>query len=334
MALEGGDRGQRVVLALGVPDVRESLLRTRVSRLRQRPEHVGDLVKPAPLRSSLWKHLGQRGPEAERAVPDGEHRSGHAAPGAIAQQVGPGFGRFAVAVGEGDEFLTAVGAHPDQHQQAESVLLQADVDVNAISPQIDIVDTGQVTGSEGTLLGLPLLGELGDDRRRQPVAGAEELTQRGHEVAGGQAMQVEQRQHLGDGRALTAPRRQDGRGEAPALPNRLVDALVVDAWGVHLDCARAGQHLPGLVIAVAHDQAPADLVTLVGEGGDVGVDLGLERFGEHPAGALAHQLVDERGRRGGSDGGVVAVSGVRDYGEHGCAFPADVGASVMLGGIT
>ncbi|WP_222709789.1 hypothetical protein, partial [Microbispora sp. CSR-4] len=25
----------------------------------------------------------------------------------------------------------------------------------------------------------------------------------------------------------------------------------------------------------------------------------------------------------------VAVSGVRDYGEHGCAFPTDVGASVM-----
>ncbi|GAA4976807.1 hypothetical protein GCM10023334_103300 [Nonomuraea thailandensis] len=86
-------------------------------------------MKPAPLRFGLRKHLGQRGPEAERAVPDGKHRGAHAAPGAIAQQIGPGFGRFAVAVGERDEFLAAVGAHSDQHQQAEFVLLEPDVDV-------------------------------------------------------------------------------------------------------------------------------------------------------------------------------------------------------------
>ena len=62
-----------------------------------------------------------------------------------------------------------------------------------------------------------------------------------------------------------------------------------------------GQHLAGLVGAVAHHQPAAVLVALVGELGDVGVDLGLQRLGQHPPGALADDLVDQRRhhRRGG-----------------------------------
>jgi len=48
------------------------------------------------------------------------------------------------------------------------------------------------------------------------------------------------------------------------------------------------------VVAVAHDQAVAVLVTLVGERGDVGVHLGLEGLGQHPPRALADDLVDQR----------------------------------------
>ncbi|GAA3713334.1 hypothetical protein GCM10022224_093590 [Nonomuraea antimicrobica] len=84
------------------------------------------------------------------------------------------------------------------------------------------------------------------------------------------------------------------------------------------------------MVAVADDQAAAVFVAFVGKGGDIGVDLGLERFGEHAAGALTHEFVDQRWRRGSRGRGAVAVGGVRDYGEHGCAFPTDVGASVML----
>jgi hypothetical protein len=41
-----------VILVLGVPDLGQGLLRARVRGLRQRAEHVGDLVKPAaPLRA-------------------------------------------------------------------------------------------------------------------------------------------------------------------------------------------------------------------------------------------------------------------------------------------
>lgn len=89
------------------------------------------------------------------------------------------------------------------------MLLQPDVDVDAVSPQIDVVGLGQVTGGKRTLLGLPLLGQLRDHRRGQAGGRAEEPPQRGHEVPAGQAVQVQQRQHLGDLEGLARPPRQD-----------------------------------------------------------------------------------------------------------------------------
>jgi hypothetical protein len=57
--------------------------------------------------------------------------------------------------------------------------------------------------------------------------------------------------------------------------------------------ARDGEGLAGLMVAVAHDEAVAVLVALVDERGDVGVDLGAQRFGQHPSGAFANNLVDQ-----------------------------------------
>jgi hypothetical protein len=97
------------------------------------------------------------------------------------------------------------------------VLLEADVEVDPVRPQVHIVHIGQVTLAERVLLGLPGLGQLGHHRRRQPLGRAEELTERGHEVPGRQTVQVQQRQHLGDLRGLARPRRQDRRGEPLTL---------------------------------------------------------------------------------------------------------------------
>jgi len=47
-------------------------------------------------------------------------------------------------------------------------------------------------------------------------------------------------------------------------------------------------------VAVAHHQPPATLVPLAGVGGQVVVDLGLQRGGQHLPGALAGQLVQIR----------------------------------------
>jgi hypothetical protein len=77
--------------------------------------------------------------------------------------------------------------------------------------------------------------------------------------------------------------------------------------------ARTTWDLPRPVVAVADGQAAAPLVALPGQHGYVGVDFGLQRRREHPAAALAHDLVDQGAI---SRGGVVI-----HYGEHGRAFP-------------
>ena len=73
-------------------------------------------------------------------------------------------------MGEGDELFAAVGTDPDHDQQAEFVFLQPDVHVDVVRPQVDVVHPRQVPGGEGTLLGLPVLGELGDSVADQALA--------------------------------------------------------------------------------------------------------------------------------------------------------------------
>ena len=104
------------------------------------------------------------------------------------------------------------------------------------------------------------------------------------------------RQHLSDLRDLLAPRRQDRRGEPLPLPGARISALVVDPRGRDLDRARADQHLPRLVIAIADHQAAAIHIMLGHERRYVGVHLGLQRLGQHAPGALPHDLIDQRRR--------------------------------------
>jgi hypothetical protein len=46
-------------------------------------------------------------------------------------------------------------------------------------------------------------------------------------------------------------------------------------------------------VAVAYHQAPATLVNLVGLRGDVGRHLGLQGGGQHPPGAVTHDLINQ-----------------------------------------
>jgi hypothetical protein len=132
-------------------------------------------------------------------------------------------------------------------------------------------------------------------------------------------MQVQQRQHLGDLRGLTAPGRQDRRAEPHPLPGVGIDPAVIDPRRAHLDRARRGEHLPGLVGAVAHDQSTPALVALVQVAGDVVLDLGLQGLGQHPPGALPHELVDQG--HTAQFAGVIGAGSSRNYGEHGSYLP-------------
>jgi len=207
------------------------------------------------------------------------------------------------------------------------VLFQSDVDVDPVRPQVHIVHTGQIPLAERALFCLPPLGQLRDHRPRQALAAAQKLPERGHEIPRRQAVQVQQRQHLGDLRRLARPGRQDHRGEPRTLTGIGVDPLVVDPRHGHLHRTRAGQHLPRLVVPVTHHQAVSVFVPLGGEPGDVGVHLGLQRLGQHPPGTLLDDLVDHRRT---ARGAIITLGGLGGYGEHGRAFPTDAPTSVLL----
>src|ERR1043165_3982524 len=112
-----------------------------------------------------------------------------------------------------------------------------------------------------------------------------------------------------------------------------VGALVVDLRRGHLYRAGAGQHLARLVIAVAHNQAVTVLVALVGERGDVGIDLGAQGFGQHPAGTVADDLVNQR-RLAHGRLVVITSGGGREHGEHGRALPPGAPTSACLRPVT
>jgi len=190
-----------------------------------------------------------------------------------------------------------VRAH--QHEHTRLHLSQAYAQVNAIGPDVDVIGGGQVALAERGVVGLPLLSEPGDRGGRQTGRRAEELLQRRHEVTGGQAMQVEQRQPFADLRGLAAPGRQDRRGEPLALARGLIDPFVVHPRGIHLDRPGRRCHRARLVVAVAHDQAVALLVPLVGQLGYVGVDFCLQCGGQYPPRALTDDLIDQGGAVGG-----------------------------------
>ena len=69
---------------------------------------------------------------------------------------------------------------------------------------VDIVAAGQRPGVERPRLVLPLGRQPGDRRRGQALVGAEELLQRRPEVRAGQAVQIQQRQHLRHPRGSSA----------------------------------------------------------------------------------------------------------------------------------
>ncbi len=99
-------------------------------------------MPPAALLSGIREHLTYRLPETQGTVADREHRCGHPAAAAIAQQISPGLGRFPEAVGKPDELLAAISTNPDHHQQTQFLLLKTHLEVDAIHPQVHVVGAG------------------------------------------------------------------------------------------------------------------------------------------------------------------------------------------------
>src|SRR5206468_8506241 len=120
---------------------------------------------------------------------------------------------------------------------------------------------------------------------------AQQLLQRRPEVAGRQATQIQDRQHVVDLRRPPGVGGQDLRAVPLALAGLLVDALVVDARRSDRHGPRADRDAPLARRAVAHDQPPAVLVDLIDERDDILVSLCPERRGDHPASTLTREVV-------------------------------------------
>jgi hypothetical protein len=122
-------------------------------------------------------------------------------------------------------------------------------------------------------------------------------------------MQVQQRQHLGHLGTAPTPRRQDHRAEPHPLASHRVDPAVIHPRRLHSDRPRRGQNLTPTGVAVADHQPPAMLVPLGRSGGQVSVDLGLQRGSQHPPGTLPGQLVQVQAQLG-------TRGGISDYTQH------------------
>lgn len=193
--------------------------------------------------------------------------------------------------------------------------------MDAVDPQVHVVDLREIPLGECFRLVLPLRGQPGDRGRRQAGAAAEELLEGGPEVAGRQSVQIQQRQHLGRLGGFAGPRRQDRRGELLACAGVGVDALVVDPWRLHRHRTGGGHHLPFGVVAVAHYQSVAIVVDFTGMSGDIVGDLGLQGCGEHLPGTVADNLIEQRPACTGRVAGLVRVLVFVYYRERGRAFP-------------
>ena len=217
---EGVERGERILLGLGHPNLLQRPLGFRLLALGQLVQDVGGLVHPAALAARLRPHFLDRLPEAERAVGDrelGRHRK--PAPFEVEEQFPPGLRALAHAVDEADKFLLAFGRGADDDQQALRGVLEPGLHVDAVDPEVDVALGREIALAPARVLVRPGVLEPPDGRGREPAGIlAEQCEQRLLEVAGGDALEVEDRdQHL---EALRSARigRQNRRRKADVLP--------------------------------------------------------------------------------------------------------------------
>jgi hypothetical protein len=127
-------------------------------------------------------------------------------------------------------------------------------------------------------------------------------------------MQVQQRQDLSDPGALATPRRQDHRPEPGTLAGHRIHPAVIDPRRADRHGPSSGQDLTLAGVAVAHHQPAAVRIPLSGAGDQIVVDLGLQRGGQHPPGALASQPIQVQAQ-------LVLRLGIGDYTQHAAFLP-------------
>ena len=166
--------------------------------------------------------------------------------------------------------------------------------MDAVGPEVDVMLGGEIALAPARMLLRPGLLEPSDGGRRQPAGIlAEQRGQRLLELAGGNPLEVEDRdQHL---EALRPARvgRQNRRREADAL--QAFANAITHARAAHSDRADAGHDLPLGQMPVTDQPLAAVLGQLVSMTGEQGCSLGLDCLGQQRSRAVAQH----RGSYGG-----------------------------------
>jgi len=107
-------------------------------------------VHPAALPAGSRPHVADGGPQAKRAVTNGDlGGGGHALVSQVAQHLCPRAAVFAVTVDDRAQLLGAVEAYADDDQQTQRVagalgVGQPHVDVDTVGPHVHIVHRRKV----------------------------------------------------------------------------------------------------------------------------------------------------------------------------------------------
>src|ERR1700704_5568920 len=106
---EGVERGERILLGLGRPDLLERTLGLRLLALGQLVQDIGGLAHPTALAACPRPHPLDRLPEAEGAVGDRELGSRRKPPPfEVEEELFPRLRALAHAVDESDKFLLSL----------------------------------------------------------------------------------------------------------------------------------------------------------------------------------------------------------------------------------
>ena len=247
-------------------------------------------MDPATLAARLRPHFLDRLPEAERAVGNREFGADRKpTPLEIEEQLPPGLRALAHAVDEPDEFLFALRRGANDDQQALRVVLQASLHVDAIGPEVDVALGGEVTLAPACVLVRPGVLEPPDRRGREATGVLAKQSQECLlEVAGRDALEVEDRnQHL-EALRTACVRRQDRRREPN--PFGAFARAVAHTWTAYRDRTDAGHDFALGQMPVAHQPLAAVVGELVGMAVEQGRNLGLDRLRKQRSRAVAQNF--------------------------------------------
>ena len=190
--------------------------------------------------------------------------------------------------------MTVRGRTQDDQQALPLVfrVFQANVDVDPIRPEVDILLAREIAAIPLLVLRRPSLLEPNDHIRTESLGlFAQERLQGLREISRGNSPKVEPGNELLDGLAAPEVRRQDRRTELH--PRVLTRRIVAHPRLLYLQGPGTGHDLAVRLVTVADDQTLAVLVTPLVVLVEKVLHLGLDGLLEHLLSTPAHQLIEQ-----------------------------------------